>query len=95
MFGCIYLATIPFPLFSSDISHHEHTRAGKHLRLSITTIYYSALGILGHKAFAVFWLLMTMAFKTWVSPGNGYFFAPGSGGLSGWYAIELGWHILG
>jgi hypothetical protein len=78
MFGCIYLATISFHLFSSDTSHHEHTRAGKHLRLSITTIFRRWV-FLGHKAFAVFWFLMTMAFKTWVGPGNGLFFTPEAG----------------
>jgi hypothetical protein len=72
-----YLATISSPLFSSDISHHEHTRAGEHLRLSITAITGRWL-FLGHKAFAVFLasdddgiLKLRLALGTVFAPGSG------------------------
>jgi hypothetical protein len=73
----------------SDISRHEHTRAGEHLRLSIC--YYLALAayFLGHGAFGIFWLLMMMAFKIWEEG----FFAPRSVegiSASGWDAIRTG-----
>jgi hypothetical protein len=90
IFGCIYLAIISFHLFSSNISHHEHTRAVEHLRLSIAAITRRWFYLWVIKRLLYFLASDDDGIQNLGWPWEWLLHR-----LSGWYAIELGRDILG